>query len=248
MTGEPVRIQRALARAGIGSRRKADELVAAGRVRINGEVAAIGQTVDPVHDRISVDGAEIARPGPVEWLLLHKPPGVLTTARDERAAGRRTVFDLVPPALRRPGLTYVGRLDYMTEGVLLLTTDGAAAHRLTHPSFRLERTYVATVQGNAVAAARALRNGVQLDDGWVRPVAVNARTAGQRRWQIEITLTEGRTREVRRACEAVGLSLERLVRTRFGPIALGTLPLGSVRPLTQREVHQLEAHPWPTEP
>jgi len=247
VTGESVRIQRALARAGIGSRRKADELVAAGRVRVNGEVAAVGQTVDPVHDRISVDGAEIAAPGPAEWLVLHKPPGVLTTARDERAAGRRTVFDLVPSALRRPGLTYVGRLDYMTEGVLLLTTDGAAAHRLTHPSFRLERTYVATVQGNAVAAARALRAGVELDDGWVRPVAVNARPAGQRRWEIEITLTEGRTREVRRACEAVGLSLERLVRTRFGPIALGTLPVGAVRPLTKREIQQIEQHPWPTE-
>jgi 23S rRNA pseudouridine2605 synthase len=248
VTGGSVRIQRALARAGIGSRRKADDLVAAGRVRVNGEVAAVGQTVDPVHDRISVDGAQITPAGPVEWLVLHKPPGVLTTARDERAAGRRTVFDLVPPALRRPGLTYVGRLDYMTEGVLLLTTDGAAAHRLTHPSFGIERTYVATVQGNAVAAARALRSGVELEDGWVQPVAATARPAGQRRWEIEITLTEGRTREVRRACEAVGVSLERLVRTRFGPIALGTLPVGSVRPLTKRELHQLEAHRWPTEP
>jgi 23S rRNA pseudouridine2605 synthase len=217
-------------------------------VRVNGEVAAIGQTVDPLNDRISVDGSEIARPGPAEWLLLHKPPGVLTTARDERSAGRRTVFDLVPAALRRPGLTYVGRLDYMTEGALLLTTDGAAAHRLTHPSFGLERTYVATVQGNAVAAARALRAGVELEDGWVKPVAATARSAGQRRWEIEITLTEGRTREVRRACEAVGLSLDRLVRTRFGPIALGTLPRGAVRPLTKREIHQLEEQPWQTEP
>ena len=247
MTSGSVRIQRALARAGVGSRRKADELVASGRVRVNGEIAAIGQTVDPEHDHIAVDGAEIARPGPAEWLLLHKPPGVLTTARDERATGRRTVFDLVPPALRRPGLTYVGRLDYMTEGVLLLTTDGAAAHRLTHPSFHLERTYVATVRGNAVAASRALRAGVELDDGLVQPVTVNARPAGHRRWEIEITLTEGRTREVRRACEAVGLSLEKLVRTRFGPITLGTLPAGGIRPLTKREVRQLDQSPWPTE-
>jgi 23S rRNA pseudouridine2605 synthase len=242
-----IRIQRALARAGIGSRRRADELVAAGRVRINGAVAAIGQTVDPAVDRISVDGADVPSPVAVQWLVLHKPPGVLTTARDEKAAGRQTVFDLVPPALRRPGLTYVGRLDYMTEGILLLTTDGIAANRLTHPSNRVERTYVATVQGNAVAAARALRAGVQLEDGPVRMAAVEARHAGPRRWEIELTLTEGRTREVRRACEAVGLTVERLVRTRFGPIVLGTLPPGGVRPLTAAEVRRLEAERWPTE-
>lgn len=247
MTTGPVRIQRALARAGIGSRRRADALVAQGRVRINGEVAAVGQTVDPMHDRISVDGAEIERPSDAAWVVLHKPPGVLTTAHDERSAGRRTVFDLVPAPLRAPGLTYVGRLDYMTEGVLLMTTDGAAAHRLTHPSYGLERTYVATVRGNAPAAARSLRAGIDLDDGPVRPVAIRVRAAGQRRWELEITLTEGRTRVVRRVCEAVGLSVERLVRTRFGPIALGTLPPGAARSLTRQEIHQLEAAPWPTE-
>jgi 23S rRNA pseudouridine2605 synthase len=247
MTTGPVRIQRALARAGIGSRRRADALVAEGRVRINGEVAAVGQTVDPTRDRISVDGAEIARPSNATWVVLHKPPGVLTTARDEHAAGRRTVFDLIPAGLHTPGLTYVGRLDYMTEGVLLMTTDGAAAHRLTHPSYGLERTYEATVRGNAPAAARSLRAGVELDDGPVRPVSVRVRAAGQRRWELEITLTEGRTRVVRRMCEAVGLSVERLVRTRFGPITLGTLPLGAARELTRHEIHQLEAAPWPTE-
>lgn len=247
MTPGTVRIQRALARAGVGSRRRADELVAAGRVQVNGRVAAIGQTVDPDHDRIAVDGAEIARPtAEATWVLLHKPPGVLTTARDERAAGRRTVFDLIPPALRRPGLTYVGRLDYMTEGVLLLTTDGAAAHRLTHPSHGVERTYVATVQGNAMAGAKRLRAGIELDDGPVRPASVRVHHAGRRRWDLEITLTEGRTREVRRACEAVGLAVERLVRTQFGPIALGTLPSGAARALTKREIRQLTSEQWPT--
>jgi 23S rRNA pseudouridine2605 synthase len=216
-------------------------------VRVNGEVAAVGQTVDPMHDSISVDGAEIARPSDTTWVVLHKPPGVLTTARDERATGRRTVFDLVPAGLRTPGLSYVGRLDYMTEGVLLMTTDGAAAHRLTHPSYGLERTYVATVRGNVPAATRTLRAGVDLDDGPVRPVAVRARAAGQRRWELEITLTEGRTRVVRRVCEAVGLSVERLVRTRFGPITLGTLPPGAARALTRHEIHQLVAAPWPIE-
>jgi len=135
----------------------------------------------------------------------------------------------------------------MNEGVLLLTTDGGAAHRLTHPSHRLERTYVATVQGNAVAAARALRAGIELEDGPVRPVSVEARHAGQRRWEIEITLAEGRTHEVRRACEAVGLSLDRLVRTRFGPILLGTLPPGAVRELTKSEIRHLETDPGQTE-
>ena len=242
MTGGSVRIQRALARAGIGSRRRADELVAAGRVSVNGAIAAVGQRVDPSLDRIAVDGAEIPRPSDATWLLLHKPPGVLTTARDENAAARRTVFDLVPPNLRRPGLTYVGRLDYMTEGALLMTTNGAAAHRLTHPSHQVERTYVATVQGRGVAAARArLRAGVDLEDGPVRPVAVAGRAIGDRRWEIEITLTEGRSHVVRRLCEAVGLSIERLVRTRYGPIALGTLAPGAARELTKTERQLLEA-------
>lgn len=235
-----VRIQRALARAGLTSRRRADELVAAGRVRINGTLAAVGQTVDPAHDRITVDGTEIRLPRTTVWLALHKPSGVLTTARDERTTSRKTVFDLVPPSLRQPGLTYVGRLDYMTEGLLLLTTDGGAAHRLTHPSRAVERTYVATVRGDAVSAARALRRGVTLDDGVVRPTAVAARSIGERRWELELTLTEGRTREVRRACDAVGLRVERLVRTRYGPIELGGLAPGAVRPLTAAERRLVE--------
>ncbi|HKH93134.1 MAG TPA: S4 domain-containing protein, partial [Gemmatimonadaceae bacterium] len=121
-----MRIQRALARAGVLSRRKAEELVANGRVTVNGAPAKIGQSVDPERDVIAVDGSRIQAPAPLEWFVLHKPAGVITSRRDPE--GRRTVFDLVP---KRPGLTYVGRLDYLTEGVLLLTTDGAAAHRLT---------------------------------------------------------------------------------------------------------------------
>ena len=135
-----MRIQRALARAGILSRRKAEELVANGRVTVNGSVAQVGQAVDPDHDVIRVDGERINAPAPTEWFVLHKPTGVITTRHDPE--GRKTVFDLVP---HRPGLTYVGRLDFLTEGVLLLTTDGAAAHRLTHPSREVERTYIASV-------------------------------------------------------------------------------------------------------
>ncbi len=132
--------------------------------------------------------------------------------------GRRTVFDLVPDI---PGLTYVGRLDYLTEGVLLMTTDGGAAHRLSHPSSEIERTYVATVTGKGDDAARVAREGVTLDDGPVHAKQVAARKLGRDRWDFEVTLAEGRKREVRRLCAALGLGVERLVRTRFGPVYLG---------------------------
>jgi 23S rRNA pseudouridine2605 synthase len=225
-----MRIHRALARAGVTSRRRAEELVAAGRVRVNGEPARTGQSVDPERDAITVDGRAVAAPPETEWFVLHKPQGVLTTRSDTR--GRRTVFDLVPA---RRGLTYVGRLDYLTEGVLLLTTDGAAAHALTHPSREVERTYVATVTGDARKAADRAKRGVTLEDGPVRASDAVSRALGGGRWAFEVTLTEGRTREVRRLCEALGLTVERLVRTRFGPVALGALPSGASRPLTSGE-------------
>lgn len=234
--GEPMRIHRALARAGVASRRKAEALVAEGRVQVNGRPAHTGQTVDPETDRITVDGQTVGAPARVqEWIVLNKPPGVMTTRSDPQ--GRRTVFDLVPPAR---GLTYVGRLDYLTEGVLLLTSDGEAAHRLTHPSSEVERVYVATVRGNAVAAAAMARRGVELEDGIVRPVRIDARPIGTRLWELEITIAEGRTREVRRLCEALGLEVHRLVRVRFGPVSLGTLAPGASRALSPREARSLE--------
>jgi 23S rRNA pseudouridine2605 synthase len=231
-----MRLQRALARSGVASRRAADALVAEGRVTVNGAPAEVGQVVNPGRDTIAVDGQPIARVAAREWLVLHKPAGVLTTRSDPE--GRPTVYDLVPD---RPGLTYVGRLDYMTEGVLLFTTDGDAAHRLTHPSRAVERTYVAVVRGNAPAAVRTLRHGLTLDDGPVEATAVAAQPLGNRRWEFELTIAEGRTREVRRICEALDLVVERLARVRFGPVRLGTLPSGQVRPLNAAERRVIDA-------
>jgi 23S rRNA pseudouridine2605 synthase len=232
---ESMRIQRALARAGILSRRKAEELVANGRVTVNGAPAQVGQTVDPDRDVIMVDGQRIGAPVPTEWFVLHKPAGVITSRHDPE--GRRTVFDLVPA---RPGLTYVGRLDFLTEGVLLLTTDGAAAHRLTHPSREVERTYIASVLGEGDLAAEEARHGVELEDGLVRPKKISAAKIGRGRWDLTITISEGRNREVRRMCEALGLEVDRLVRVKFGPVELGDLAPGKVRTLTKQERAALE--------
>ncbi len=232
-----MRVQRALARAGIASRREADRLVAAGRVTINGAVAQTGQVCDPARDTIAIDGEKVAvAVRSTTWIVLHKPSGVMTTRADPQ--GRPTVFDLVEAV---PGLVYVGRLDFLTEGLLLLTTDGTAAHALTHPSREVERTYVAIVRGDAAGAARIARGGVELEDGPVHPVDVRAEPLGERRWTFEITLVDGRTREVRRLCESLGLTVERLVRTRYGPVELGELPPGESRPLTSSERSIIEA-------
>lgn len=231
-----MRLQRALARAGVASRRAAEALITAGRVRVNGTVATIGQRVLPGRDAITVDGAPVAAPAAEAWYLLHKPAGTLTSRSDAR--GRPTVFALVP---EDPGLTYVGRLDYLTEGALLFTTNGDAAHRLTHPSSAVERTYVATVRGDARRAARVLQKGIELEDGPARPSDVRTEPDAHGHWRLEMTLTEGRNREVRRLCEAVGLEVLRLVRTRFGPVSLGRLPRGACRPLTAAERDRLRA-------
>ncbi len=225
-----MRIQRALARAGVASRRKSEELVSAGRVTVNGAPAQLGQVVDPNRDKIAVDGTIVKPPRIEQWLVLNKPPGVLTTKKDPE--GREIVFDLLP---KIPGLTYVGRLDYLTEGVLLFTTDGVGANALTHPSGEVERTYIATVRGDATAAVRRARLGVQLEDGVVIPNDINATSIGKGHWELEITISEGKNHEVRRFCQALDLFVQRLVRVRYGPVKLGSLPSGESRPLSNRE-------------
>jgi len=233
--GETMRIQRALARAGVASRRHSEEMIAAGRVLVNGRPAQIGQSVDPDKDDIRVDGAAVATAPATVWVVLNKPQGVMTTRSDPQH--RRTVFDLVPQA---PGLTYVGRLDYMTEGVLLLTTDGKAAHALTHPSSGVEREYMAIVRGDAETAVKLARAGVKLPDGPVRAARVSSRSLGGGVHEFVITIAEGRKREVRRLCSALDLEVERLIRTRYGPVALGNLASGRSRTLTAAERHELD--------
>jgi 23S rRNA pseudouridine2605 synthase len=193
--------------------------------------------VDPTKDKILVDGKPIGAPPKVaEYILLNKPAGVMTTKSDPD--GRPTVFSLVPDI---PGLTYVGRLDFLTEGLLLMTTDGDLAHRLSHPSSEVERKYVVTVTGKGDEAALDMKEGVELDDGFVQPRRVTAKRLGRDRWELEITITEGKKREIRRLCTAVGLGVERLVRVKFGPIELGDLPSGQSRKLTPREKSALMA-------
>lgn len=225
-----MRLQRALARAGVASRRAAEELIEAGRVRVDGKVATLGMKVDPDHQRITVSGRSV-KPVFRRWLAFHKPLGVVTTADDE--TGRRTVFDFIP---NHRGLTYVGRLDVMTTGLLLLTTDGEAVHRLTHPRYRIPRRYTALVHGRPTAEiARAVRQKVVIDDRPVVPSDVKVRPGNEGRSIIDLTLHEGRNRIVRRWCEAMGLKVDRLARLSYGPVRLGDLPPGQYRPLTPAE-------------
>ncbi|MGD2135480.1 MAG: pseudouridine synthase [Gemmatimonadales bacterium] len=231
-----MRLQRALARAGVASRRKAEDLIRAGKVRVNGRVATLGVSVDPQADRITVGGRPIRAPR-IVWLALHKPLGVVVTKRDPR--GRKTVFELVPSV---PGLTYVGRLDVMTSGLLLLTTDGDGANRLAHPRFAVERTYRALVHGRSEADVRRALDQALVLDG--RPVMVKryrVRAVGRDTLDLTLTLAEGRYRIVRRVCEALGLKVERLTRLSYGPIRLGRLAPGKWRYLSKRELQALRA-------
>jgi 23S rRNA pseudouridine2605 synthase len=229
------RLQKVLARAGFGSRRACEELIDAARVTVNGDVAVLGRRVDPASDRIEVDGVAVpAAPGLV-YYLLNKPAGVVTTAADPE--GRRTVVDLVPGS---PRVFPVGRLDYATEGLLLLTNDGELAQGLAHPSRGVEKEYLAEVEGvPGRAALRRLREGVVLDDGPTAPARVSLAQRLPDGSALRIILHEGRNRQVRRMCEAVGHPVRRLVRTRIGPLADRRLAPGAWRALTPAEVRAL---------
>ena len=231
-SGEGERLQKVLARVGIGSRRACEDLIAEGRVLVDGETAVLGRRVDPETALIEVDGAPVGvRPDLVHY-VLNKPAGVVTTADDPQ--GRPTVVGLVP---NEPRVFPVGRLDVDTEGLLLLTNDGELAHRLTHPSYGVEKEYVAEVEGLPTRAVlRRLREGVELDDGPTAP----ARATLVDPSVVRLTIHEGRNRQVHRMCEAVGHSVVRLVRTRIGPLADRSLAPGAWRELTGDEVRSLQ--------
>ncbi len=226
------RLQKVLARVGIGSRRVCEDLIAEGRVLVDGEVAVLGRRVDVETALIELDGAPIGvRPDLVHY-LLNKPAGVVTTADDPE--GRPTVVGLVPT---EPRVFPVGRLDFATEGLLLLTNDGELAHRLTHPSFGVEKEYVAELEGSpSRAALRRLREGVQLEDGVTAP----ARAALLDSSVLRLTIHEGRNRQVRRMCDAIGHPVVRLIRTRVGPLADRSLAPGAWRELTGEELRSLQ--------
>lgn len=225
-----MRVQRALARAGVASRRAAEQLIEDGKVRVDGKVATIGMKVDPDRQKITVGGRAV-KARERRWLAFHKPLGVVTTASDEE--GRRTVLEFIPD---NAGLTYVGRLDVMTTGLLLLTTDGEAVHRLTHPRYHIPRRYTALVHGRPTPdVAQAVRGRVLVDGRPVVPEEVRVRPGNEGRSIVDLTLTEGRNRIVRRWAEELGLKVDRLARLSYGPVRLGDLPPGRYRPLTPRE-------------
>jgi 23S rRNA pseudouridine2605 synthase len=231
-----MRLQKFLATAGVASRRASEKIVADGRVALNGE-----RVTDPARDvtdsdRVTVDGRVITAPaGDRVVYAVHKPAGVVSTAHDPQ--GRPTVVEIVRTALR---LYPVGRLDAESTGLILLTNDGALAHRLTHPRFEVDKTYRATLAGPPITDAqiRTLRDGVMLEDGLAAPARVR-RVGARSHNAIEITIHEGRNRQVRRMCEAVGHRVRTLCRVSFGPLALGELPVGVARRLSAAEVESL---------
>ena len=229
---EGERLQKVLARVGFGSRRVCEELIADGRVTVDGEVAVLGRRVDVDIHVVAVDGAPVGVKPDLAYFLLNKPAGVITTADDPQ--GRPTVVEMVP---NDPRVFPVGRLDADTEGLLLLTNDGQLTHHLTHPSFGVEKEYLAQVSGApSRASIRQLRDGVELEDG---PTA-RARVTSVERDVLRITIHEGRNRQVRRMCEAIGHPVQRLVRTRIGPVTDPRLPPGEWRVLDRAAVRSLE--------
>ena len=232
-----MRLQKFLASAGVASRRKAEELIQAGRVSVNGRIVTeLGTKVDPASDAVTVDGRRVESAEPV-WIVLHKPRRYMSTRDDPE--GRPTIYDLLPDSLQ--SLFYVGRLDYDSEGLMLLTNAGDQAHRLLHPSFEVPRVYDAIVKGVLTRdTVDRLLNGVELDDGIARAESVRLLPSNKPdESRVRLALREGRKREVRRMLSAVGHDVRRLKRISYGPIKLGDLPPGKWRKLSDAELAAL---------
>jgi 23S rRNA pseudouridine2605 synthase len=237
MTARGERLQKVLASAGLGSRRSVERLIDDGRVTINGRRAQLGARVDTNNDKVEVDGSPVPVRPELAYFLMNKPAGVVTTASDPH--GRTTVMDYVPTDER---LWPVGRLDIATEGALLLTNDGELTFRLTHPSFHVPKTYLAEVRGSVGAGVvRRLERGLELDDGPTAPARVVVRDRSGSSSLVEMTIREGRHRQVRRMFDEVGHPVTRLARIGIGPVSVGRLRPGTVRRLTPEEVTSLYA-------
>jgi 23S rRNA pseudouridine2605 synthase len=233
-----VRLQKYLAHAGVASRRKAEDFISAGHVRVNGAVVRELGTVVSESDRIELAGKLVTLPLDKRYLVLHKPARVMTTMRDPE--GRRTVAGLVPREGGR--VVPVGRLDYETSGVLLLTNDGDLAHVLTHPRYGVEKTYRAVVQGRLQGAdMKRFLAGIGIGDGKTAPAKVRVVRAGSSSSELDVTIHEGRNRQVRRMFEATAHPVLSLVRLRFGPLSLGDLKVGNWRDATDKELSELRA-------
>ena len=232
---ERIRIQKAIARSGLMSRRAAEEAMLAGRVRLNGEPVVLGDRLDPASDVLTLDGAPIPVAEDIETHLLYKPVGVISSADDPQ--GRRTVVQLVPSSRR---LYPVGRIDSDSEGLILVSNDGELTNRVTHPGYGVTKTYLAEVSGNpGPAVLRALTTGVELEDGTARAKSARLIDRNANRCLIELVMVEGRNREVRRMFESLGHEVTRLVRTAIGTIVDPKLKPGESRRLSPEEIHRL---------
>ena len=232
--GEPIRLQVFLQRAGVASRRAAEELIAQGRVFVNGDsVTTPGTKVIPGRDRVEVNGERVELTAAV-WLALHKPRGYVTTRNDPY--GRKTIYELLPARFHH--LFHVGRLDRDSEGLLLLTNDGPGANHLLHPGFGVTKEYLADVEGRPTSdQLRRLVAGVELEDGVARAEsAERLHPVGEALFRVRLVLREGKKREVRRMLDAIGHPVKRLLRRRFGPVELGELPPGKWRVLAPEEL------------
>jgi len=230
------RLQKLIAASGLCSRRTAEAWIAAGRVTLNGAVASLGQSADPARDTVLVDGAPLTLTAPKRYLMLNKPRGFVCTMADER--GRPTVADLVADCGAR--VVPVGRLDLDSEGLLLLTNDGAWMQRVLHPKYEIEKAYRVTVAGDVHNAAARLAAITALDGEPIRPARVKAVRLGRETAELEITIHEGKNRQIRRMCAAAGLHVKRLCRVREHCLELGALPTGQWRELTARELRDFE--------